>query len=550
MASRTAMRSARLLKAPTRAPIRSNARQIRLQSTSTPQQSSQVASNAGGGGGSGVVAGIAGGAVVFSLGYGYYYYSGAKTIVDGAAATKRQFKNITSSMKDSAPEPNELLKWFRSTVTSYAAFIPGAKSYVDAAFNDLDKVEQKHRGKVDEIIKDAYSDMREATKGGLTIETAHKTWEILQKHLSKVTELASEASGEILDNHPQLKEKVGGNIDQLKKMADSYGPEAKEQRHRRGGKIREVVEENIEKLKGMGDQAWKKGLEKAQPYLDKNPEIKKVIEENSDALKQVNFSELFEKIKSGDVSDLKEYAKKAGEKAKSSGVGKNIQEYINLIPGGQEIVPKLHKLHEAVKKHGGEADKIAKEAYKEIAEILSKKADEVEDLASKAANDAKNRHLAAILAAKSANPQSQINPVSVPSLPAARADLIALALSPAAPLRPTSLHDTFHSTTHNTSNPTFHPATTPAPPAPVAPRTRAAPKPKANTTAKRAPKKAAAAGSKPVGVKKTTAAPKTGAAAAAVKAKVEKVKKVVEKKAAPAKKEKAPAAPKTVVAKK
>ncbi|KFZ11776.1 hypothetical protein V502_07388 [Pseudogymnoascus sp. VKM F-4520 (FW-2644)] len=404
MASRTAIRSARVLKAPARAPIRSNTRQIRLQSSSAPQQSTQVASN-GAGGGSGVVAGIAGGALVFSLGYGYYHYSGAKTIVDGAAATKKQFRNITSSMKDSAPEPNELLKWFRSTVTSYAAFIPGAKSYVDSAFNDLDKIEQKHRGKVDEIVREAYSDMREATKSGLTIETAHKTWEILQKHLGKLSELASDASGEILDNHPKLKEKVGGNIDQLKQMAESYGPEAKEQVNKTydqikdilknssgtdaADKIRKVVEENIEKLKGMGDQAWKKGLEKAQPYLDKNPEIKKVVEENSDALKQANFAELFEKIKNGDVSDLKEYAKKAGEKAKSSGVGKNIQEYINLIPGGHEIVPKLQKLNEAVKKHGGEADKLAKEAYKEIAEILSKKADEVEDLAEKASKEAK-----------------------------------------------------------------------------------------------------------------------------------------------------------------
>ena len=306
-------------------------------------------------------------------------------------------------MKDSAPEPNELLKWFRSTATSYAAFIPGAKSYVDSAFNDLDKIEQKHRGKVDDIVREAYSDMREATKSGLTIETAHKTWEILQKHLGKLSELASDASGEILDNHPKLK-KVGGNIDQLKQMAESYGPEAKEQVNKTydqikeilknssgtdaADKIRKVVEENIEKLKGMGDQAWKKGLEKAQPYLDKNPEIKKVVEENSDALKQANFGELFEKIKNGDVSDLKEYAKKAGEKAKSSGVGKNIQEYINLIPGGHEIVPKLQKLNEAVKKHGGEADKLAKEAYKEIAEILSKKADEVEDLAGNATKEA------------------------------------------------------------------------------------------------------------------------------------------------------------------
>ena len=61
------------------------------------------------------------------------------------------------------------------------------------------------------------------------------------------------------------------------------------------------------------------------------------------------------------------------------------------------------------------------------------------------------------------------------------------------------------------------------PPAPVAPRKRAASRPKANTTAKRAPKKTAV-GSKPVGVKKT------GGAGAAVKAKTVKAKKVVAEK--------------------
>lgn len=75
-------------------------------------------------------------------------------------------------MKDSSPEPNEILKWFRQTVTSYAAFIPGAKNYVDSVFNDLDKIEQKHRGEVGRIVSNAYSEMREATNSGLSLETA------------------------------------------------------------------------------------------------------------------------------------------------------------------------------------------------------------------------------------------------------------------------------------------------------------------------------------------------------------------------------------------
>lgn len=56
--------------------------------------------------------------------------SGAKTIVNAASATKKQFQSIASSMKDEAPEPNEILKWFRQTTTQYAAFIPGKASSV------------------------------------------------------------------------------------------------------------------------------------------------------------------------------------------------------------------------------------------------------------------------------------------------------------------------------------------------------------------------------------------------------------------------------------
>ena len=144
-------------------------------------------------------------------------------------------------MKDKAPEPNEALKWFRQTATSYAAFIPGGKKYVDAAFNDLDTIEKKHRGELDQLVSDAYGEMRDATKSGLTMETAYQSWEVLQKYMAKVSELAADASSEILDNHPEIKEKVGPKMDELKNMANQYGPDAKKELDRTYDQIKEVV---------------------------------------------------------------------------------------------------------------------------------------------------------------------------------------------------------------------------------------------------------------------------------------------------------------------
>jgi hypothetical protein len=321
----------------------------------------------------------------------------AKTVVDTASATKGKFNQITQSMQDSAPEPNELLKWFRQTVTSYAAFIPGAKSYVDSVFNDLDKIEQKHRGEVNKIISNAYSEMRDATKNGVSMETAQKTWEILEKYLQQLGELASDSADEILDNHPELKEKVGGNFDQLKSMANSYGPEAKKELDQTysqikeamaGGigigtaeKIRQIIQEKYEKVKKMGDEAWKKGMEQAKPYLDKNPQIKEMIEKNQDVLKSGNITELYQKLKEGNADQIQDYIKQATEKAKNNGMGKNMEQYMKIIPGGDKIVPALTKLEEVAKKRGDEAQKILKETYEEIVEILQKKSKDVERLA-------------------------------------------------------------------------------------------------------------------------------------------------------------------------
>lgn len=270
-------------------------------------------------------------------------------------------------------------------------------------------MQAKHGEEMDQIVQTTYKQLKDASKSGMSMETAAKSWEIIESAMGQLAELASDSISDIVDNHPQLKEKVGGSLDQLKGMADSYGPEAKKELDEtyqqikdvvKGGvsfdtvdKIRKVIEEKTEKVKQMGDQAWKKGLEQAKPMLEKNPEIKKLVEENADALKQGNVAELFEKVKSavssGNVDDLKEYASKAADKAKNSGMGSSLEHYAKMIPGGSEILPKLLKLQEVAKNKSGDAEKILKETYKEVQQVLEKKTKDLEKLSEDAKKDSK-----------------------------------------------------------------------------------------------------------------------------------------------------------------
>lgn len=313
-------------------------------------------------------------------------------------------------MKQKAPEPNEALKWLKQTASGYAAFIPGGKSYVDATFKDLETIEQKHRGEVDKIVSDAYNSLKATTDKGMSIEAANDAWSILEKAVKQISELASDSASEILDNHPEIKNKIGGNLDQLKSLGDRLGPEAKKQVDEtwdsirdivKGGvgietanKIRKLVQEKTEQIKKLGDEAWKKGLEQAKPYLEKNPQVKELIEKNADSLKQGNFSEVYEKIKSavekGDTGDLEKYVKDAAGKAKESGFGGDLQKYAKMIPGGDQILPKLQQLKEAAEKHGDEAEDLLKSTYKEIQDVLSKRISDAEKLADKTKKDAKN----------------------------------------------------------------------------------------------------------------------------------------------------------------
>jgi hypothetical protein len=374
----------------------------RFQSTS----SGPTASSGGGGASSAAIGALTGSLATVSIGYLWYRQSGAREILAATKTTKDYVNTASKKLKESTPEPNEALDWLRSTAQSYAVFIPGARGYIDSAFNDIDAVREKHGDEVDNIVREAYSELQSIAKNGeLSLLTAQKAWDVIIKHLGRIGDLAGDASQQILDNHPQLKEKVGGNLDMLKQMGDNYGPEAKKELDRtweqisdvvKTGvsaqnitKIQKIVQEKVDKMKKLGDEAWKKGMEQAKPYLDKNPKVKELVEENADKLKQGNVQELYQKIKkaveSGSTGDLESYVKSAAKTAKDSGFG----DYLNKIPGGDQIIPKLGQLQEVAEKHGDEAQKLLKDAVSEISEILKKKGSEAEELAKKAKEDSK-----------------------------------------------------------------------------------------------------------------------------------------------------------------
>ena len=323
-----------------------------------------------------------------------------------ARETQDAFKRYGKQLKESSPDPNVALEWLRSSAKSYAAFIPGATGYVDSAFDDLDAVRSKHGKEVDNIIKEAYAELRDISQEGMSMTAAKKAWDILQKHLQRISDLVGDAASDIINNHPALKEKVGGNLDQLKQMGDKYGPEAKKQVDETWDQIRDIVksgvstttipkvqslvQEKIQKVQELGGKVWDQGMEKVKPYLDKSPEVKEIVEENKERLKkQGNVQELYEKVKdavqSGNVDSLKQYVRKTAKNVGQSdgGGGGGLEKYLDMVPGGSEIIPKLTQLQQIAQEHGEEAEKIAKDTFKEVQEVLQRKVGEAEELARK-----------------------------------------------------------------------------------------------------------------------------------------------------------------------
>jgi len=273
----------------------------------------------------------------------------------------------------------------------------------------IEKVQQKHGQEVEKIVQDSYEELKGVTKAGFTTEAAMQAWDVLQKAMKRIGHLAGDAAEDVLNNHPQLKEKVGGQYKQLQQMGAQFGPEAKKQVDEtwnqvqdvlKGGlsaeniqKIQKLVEEKVQEVKKYGDKAWEEGLKQAQPLLDKQPELKEQIQKNKDKLLQGDIGQLWQVLQqaatSGNTDDVKKFISEQLEKGKQSG-GAGIESLLSMFPGGKDIGSKLQQLQELSEKHGKEAEKLVKTAFEDIKKVLDKKMEEGKALKDKAEKDAKS----------------------------------------------------------------------------------------------------------------------------------------------------------------
>lgn len=364
---------------------------------------------ASGGSNSALVGGLAGGAVAFGAGYVWYQVSGAKAAVRTVKETQDYADSLKQGIIKNAPEPDKALQWFRDTTKSYAAFIPGARGHIDALFDDLETVKGKHGGEFDSIIRDAYAEMKDLSKkGGADVDTAFQGLQILQKHLNRLLDLSGDAAGDIINNHPKLKEKFGGSFDQLKEMGDAYGPQAKEEANRtwqqitdiiKGGagseaveEIRQLVQEKRDKLQKLGDEAWQRGMDEYKQYLDKNPKVKELVEDNADALKKGDFSKLWGLVKesasSGKTDEVEEYVKeKAGQAKDTAGI--DLDKWSSLVPGGSDVLNELQSLHTVGAKKGKDAENVLRDTVGELQEVLKKRKEQLEKIGDEAKEESK-----------------------------------------------------------------------------------------------------------------------------------------------------------------
>jgi vacuolar-type H+-ATPase subunit H len=404
------LRTARCIHSPrTRLPNRSHF-QRRFQSsgpsTTNNTSSSSTASSPA------LVGSLAGGITAFTCCYAWYRFSGAQTAMRTANETKKYVDTAKRKVQETVPQdPSEALKWLRQTAGSYAAFVPGASGAVDSAFDELDKIHESHGKEVDAIVSECYDELKQVGRKGMSAETVKEGAEVLSKHLRRIYELAGSTVEEMLDRHPELRDKLGEPAKQLKQMGERLGPEANKivddawkqasEIVTSGGsvvsaenvsKIQKLIQDATERVRKLGDEAWDKAMQDAKPYLDKNPKVKELLEQNTKALKQGDMKQLVQQVKnatdSGQTTGLEDYIRKSVDKVQSGGLG-GLQEYMKKIPNGDQIVPNLSKLQEVAQKHGKEAEELFMSTLSELSQVLSKKIEEAKNLEKRAERDAK-----------------------------------------------------------------------------------------------------------------------------------------------------------------
>ncbi|KZT26832.1 hypothetical protein NEOLEDRAFT_1162072 [Neolentinus lepideus HHB14362 ss-1] len=401
----------------------------RFQSTASTSQSSMAPY---------VAAGAAGGLVVVGSAYTYYHFSSLKTLVDTSKSAKAYLQQAQEAVKEKAKNPNEALAYLRQVAKSYIGLVPGLSSYVDATFDSFDQLADKHGDEVNAIAKKGYDEIQ-----GIIQENGGKA--DMQTATKIVNDLAKRAGGDamepLLEKYPQLKEKFGGGYQQFKELVFDDTKKQVVEIFSKGmsqdalNQAQDLVRSKSSEISKLAEssakQAWDKGLNQAQPYLDKLPEIRQTLEENVDAKFIAagaaalptgsgdvtgSAKEVFDRIREvaeskgrkqkEKVEELKKFVQEKATETEEKGKGglqngwDSLVSFIKMLPGGEEVPIVVSLCYQALEKTPNvkefmkvshERSDDAKQTYEEILRVLEEKGKKAKKLAEETGKDVQQR---------------------------------------------------------------------------------------------------------------------------------------------------------------
>lgn len=315
-------------------------------------------------------------------------------INSGPEQFKVQFREITPGPTD------EVIKALREVSDTYSAWIPSGREFVEKSFKDLESVREKHETEVNDVVRDTYEELRDVSaRKGTNLETVNAIWYILSQRLEELSSLAGDVAKQILESHPEMRDRLDGSFEQLRQLGDRLGPGAKREVDetfceisnivRQGtesdtvNRIDRLVKDKARHIKSRSEQAWYAAMEQMQPMLERNPQVKRIVDENMNTLRQARAKEVSEKIRqavmSGSTGELERYVKDIGKKTLQQSSG-SLSNWLSRFPDGSGILPQLVVLKEATETRGTGAEQLAMETLGDVSKILEQRIRQAEGL--------------------------------------------------------------------------------------------------------------------------------------------------------------------------
>lgn len=312
----------------------------------------------------------------------------------GPEQFKVEFREITPGPTD------EVIKALKDVADKYSPWIPGGREFVEKSFNDLGRVRAKHEIEVNEIVRDTYEELRDvSTRNGTSLETVNGTWYILSRRLEELSSLAGDVAQQILESHPEMKGRLDGSFEQLRRLGDRLGPGAKrevdetfcevsnivKQGVNEGtvDRINRIVQDKARQIKSRSQQAWFVAMDQMQHILERNPRVKCIVDDNMDTSRQGRAKEVSDKIRqavmSGSTGELERYIKDISKKTQQHSSG-SLSNWLSRLPDGSKILPQLQQLKEAAETKSADAEQLARETLNDVSRILDQRTRQAEGL--------------------------------------------------------------------------------------------------------------------------------------------------------------------------